>query len=183
MITPLGAVEAEKTCRQAILELPGKTILVIGEDHRQENADLIEKRNKDCKNYIYVDTQDFKNFDVNSLSNHIPEKNIGEIDAFLSEYRHDVDKGRGYSLTPEQTHDIAYLNAQNAVILENSFKLAIALAKKEGAPVEQIFARENYQKSFAEFLDEFTALPQTDDKYFPPRKKAAAIMNKIVESL
>lgn len=177
MTTPLSSVERNKRVRELSLKLSDSRRLKIEEDYAQKEADAIEVTDKT----VYVRTQNIKNFDIKLLQPHLTDADKGPAETFIKGLAADPNKGRGYILTPDQLHDLAYLNASNAVILENSLKLAITLSKKGNTPFAAAFALPKYQETFDKFIKALTSLKQDEKKYFPVRKVGQDIMNALIQ--
>jgi len=102
-----------------------------------------------------VDLKDIHNLDFNKLRPHFSEEALEAIRNVVSHYQNDMNFDRAPSLNNEQIIDLVYLKAINACIFQQSFRLAIALARKKNIPVESAFREEIFQNSWREFLKQF----------------------------
>jgi len=155
LVTPLSSVDFHKNARQFLIKIEGKR-LSVREDYRQS----VEERfyffeDGESGDNIQVDLKDIHNLDFNKLRPHFSEEALEAIRNVVSHYQNDMNFDRAPSLNNEQIIDLVYLKAINACIFQQSFRLAIALARKKNIPVESAFREEIFQNSWREFLKQF----------------------------
>jgi len=184
MVSPLSSVECNKNHRDFRLKLSDGSTLRIEEDYTLENSGSIKKVEYGgvYGTFIDVKVKDIKNFNIESLNSHIPSSDLQSAKKFLDEHKNNDSLDRNYILTPDQIHDIAYLNACNAIILENAFTLAMEYSKRKNLLFEKVFSEEAYKKIFQEFVNQFTLLEQNKKSHFPARKNAANIIQQLIKT-
>ena len=185
MVTPLSSLERNNSHRTFSLKLSDGNTLRIMEDYSLAGPDSIEKNEFGGTHGTFIDVKikDIENFNIELLNLYIPESDIQNVKKFLKEHEDDADLNRGYILTPEQINDIAYLNACNAIFLENAFSLAIEYSKTKNMPFKQVFAEIDYKDIFKEFVNQFTLLEQEDEDNFSARKNAREITQKLIQEM
>ncbi|MBD3244961.1 MAG: hypothetical protein GF335_03135 [Candidatus Moranbacteria bacterium] len=185
MISTLSSVEYRKNHRDFRLKLSNGNTLRIMEDCTLKDSDSIEKveYSKGHGTFIEVKIKDIENFSMELLNPYIPSSDLQNVKKFLDEHKNNHNLDRGYILTPDQIHDIAYLNACNAIILENAFILAIEYSKNTDTPFKEVFSQEKYKKLFQEFVNQFTLLEQDKKNHFPARKKAENITHQLIQKI
>lgn len=185
MFSPLSSINFAKNHRYFKLKLSNGNTLRIIEDYGLESADLVEKieYGEIEGTYIDVNIKDIKKFNTEALNSYVPNSDLKNVENFLEEHKNNNGLDRAYILTPDQIHDIAYLNACNAIILENAFILAIEYSKKKNIPLEKAFREKDYKKVFQEFVDQFTLLEQNKESHFPARKNARNIVQQLIQKL
>lgn len=183
MIEPLSSVESNKNTRNFRLKLSnGKTFRVI-ENYKQKNDDSIVENNFSPHIYIDAKINNIENFNIKPLDSFIEKEDRQKVNNFIEKHKQNKNLNRCHILTKDQIHDIAYLIAQNAIYIENSFTLAIELSNKKKISLEKIFKDEEYKLIFQDFINQFTLLNQKEDNNFPARKKAQSIISELIKKL
>ncbi|MFA6354801.1 MAG: hypothetical protein WCX12_03945 [Candidatus Paceibacterota bacterium] len=185
LVSPLGSNQYNRNRRDIIYELSNGHTLRIMENYTQGDADSIEKNKFGGVEGTYIDIKirDIKELQIESLSSYVPSSDKENIQLFLREHIKDVDKQRGHILTPDQIHDISFLHAYNAIILENSFIIAIEFSRKKSIPLKEVFSQQGYKRIFRVFLEKFTSLEQQEKKHFPARVKAREITEQLMQAI
>ncbi|MDP3955810.1 MAG: hypothetical protein Q8Q18_01015 [bacterium] len=179
MITPLSCTESAKNFRVFRLKLNSGETLRVTENYKKttEGIQRVDYGESDGV-YIDVEVNTMKNIDPESVTAYVGAADRQRVLGFLEDHRRDANMDRGYSLTDAQIHDVAYLNAYNAVILENAFRLAISLSKKKGLALEAVFKEQDYQNTFHEFMRRFSVQEQ-EQGAFPVKKTARSIAKEL----
>lgn len=185
MVEPLSSLESNKTHRTFSLKLSNGNTLRIMENYSYTEANSIKKNDFGSRDGIYIDVKikDIEILDIKLLNSYVSEFDIENIKKFLKDHKDDSNLSRGYILTPDQINDIAHLNANNAILLENSFNLAIEYSKIKNIPFEKVFAEIDYKDIFKEFIFQFTSLEQEDEENFSARKNAREISQKLIQKI
>ena len=182
MVYPLSSNERNKNNRDFRMKLSnGKTLRIL-EDHKKEDEASAEERDFGGHDGVYIDIRikNVKDLTADDLNNLVPEQDISNVASFLEEHQSNQNRNRNYILTDEQLHDIAYLNAYNASILQQSFRLAVAMSKKNETAIQDIFKQQEYQQAFSSFLRDLSEQQASNDES-PVKKTALKTMNHIIK--
>jgi len=68
---------------------------------------------------------------------------------------HTKSEGKGYRHTADQFRDLAFLWAQNAMIVRRSMREAAAVAQRLGIPLRDVFATAEWRRAMSTFLASF----------------------------
>ncbi len=91
----------------------------------------------------------------------------------------DDSAGRDYILTDAQMQDVAHINAVNAAILQQAFRLALSIREDTGLSLDEAFSTELFKEKIDLFLKGYLTRFETD-RSLPPRQTAFDIMNEIL---
>jgi hypothetical protein len=182
MVTCLSINEHVKNSRYLIFELSNGTVLRLKEDYRA--ADEIDINIFDTQSGKYIDftVNDLESLSIENLEQFVPDGELNGIIDSIELHKNDPDKGRESMISDEQMDDIAYLNAYNASILQQSIRLAAILSEKMDVSVEDVYKHEQYQEIFIAFIKELSD-KQSADKKSPVNQSARQIMDNRLASL
>ena len=182
MVTCLSINEHAKNSRYLIFELSNGAVLRLKEDYRA--ADEIDVNTFDAQSGKYIDftVNNLESLSIENLEQFVPDGELDNIIDSIELHKNDPDKSRGPMINNDQIDDIAYLNAYNASILQQSIRLAAILSEKMGVSVEDVYRHEQYQEIFTTFIKELSDKQSADEKS-PVNQSARQIMDSQLASL
>ena len=103
---------------------------------------------------------------------------LGENKMFIREKKKNPDLGCIYAYSSEQLIDIAFLYAVNATIYQQSYNLAINIARNSKKPIGDIFTTQEFKDRFNQFMIKYSQILK--DPTSQPYKSAQIAINRIL---